>query len=149
MHRLPWTQTIGLLAPAAGFTVLCVFMLVTGRSAMYAVWLPFALILLVWTILFAVRARTEIGLDGIRDWRPRKELFFPWADLVDVELTTFRSKQYRFVRVQRHDGRWVTLAALRDRQEAPQAVIDDTVDLIRRQIALHRPTDPPAAGEPS
>ena len=47
MHRLPWTQTIGLLAPAAGFSVLCVFMLVTGRSAMYAVWLPFALILLV------------------------------------------------------------------------------------------------------
>jgi hypothetical protein len=141
VYRLSWRPIAIPLGLSLVLAALLVYLIASGRSVMAAVWLPLSLVLIVWMALLNKRARTEIGHDGIRDRKLRREVFLPWAELIDVQITTHGSHRYRFVRVLRGDGRWVTLAAMRDPQTSPDPALDRAVEAMREQIDLHGSPD--------
>ncbi|HSK97755.1 MAG TPA: PH domain-containing protein [Euzebyales bacterium] len=98
------------------------------------------------TILMLVRARTQVGPDGIHNRVLGGETHLRWEDLSDVRVTT--RHLMRTVQVVRRDGRVVRLTALRDAPTMPDPGFDETVEVIRRQIANHRVGEP-AAREPA
>jgi hypothetical protein len=151
---------MGIAYLSAGLLVAAVYGLVARWStARLVVFLAVTAIAIVGTaILASLRARTEIGPDGIRNRVLRQDVLIPWADIEDVRIDP--SGRYRTVYVVRREGQIVRLAALRDGPGAPDPGFDDTVEAIRGHIAHTCPTEtaetapepelraPDAAGDP-
>jgi hypothetical protein len=115
----------------------------TGLGALLLAFVALLAVFLVVTVLLLVRPRVEVGPDSIRNRVIGGQNDLRWEDLEDVTVTT--RGLMRTVKVMRRDGRAVRLTALRDAPTMPDPDFDDTVEVIRQQIARHRPR--PAASK--
>ncbi|RKS71926.1 hypothetical protein BZB76_4737 [Actinomadura pelletieri DSM 43383] len=92
-------------------------------------------------VLSVVRARTELGPDGIRNRSIRKEVFVPWDDIEDI---VGLDSPPRTITLVLRGGGQLTLAAVVDNGTTSEGLdFDDTVALIRERASL----DEDGAGE--
>ena len=89
-------------------------------------------IFLISTALMLIRARTEVGPEGIRNRVIGGWTQLRWDELADVRVTT--RGYMRTVQVVRQDGHVVRLTALRDAPTMPDPEFDETVEVIRQRI---------------
>ena len=83
--------------------------------------------------LFAAttRALTEIGPDGIRNRALVRTVFVPWSDVAEVVVSEGPS---RTVRIMRHGGARMTLAAVPDSDLQVDGLgLDDVADVVRER----------------
>nr|BFE30379.1 hypothetical protein GCM10010200_026300 [Actinomadura rugatobispora] len=116
-----------------------VMVALSGVSPGFPVVALVALVAVGFLVAVTVRARTEIGPDGIRNRPFRKEVFIPWDDITDVVGT---ESTPRIITVVRAGKEPVTLAAVRDDGSAPDGIgFDDLVALIRERARGGEPED--------
>ncbi|XVQ09928.1 hypothetical protein ACQP1W_46680 [Spirillospora sp. CA-255316] len=129
VRRLGWKPVRGLVLVLAVIGVVLL-----ALAWVWTALLPVALAALAgagFLVAVTVRARTEIGPDGIRNRPLRKETFIPWDDITDV---VGMESAPRVITVVRAGKDPVTLAAVRDDGTAPDGLgFDDLVALVRER----------------